>query len=968
MTCKEVRKKFLEYFQKLNHNIYHPAPLLNKNDPSLMFTNSGMNQFKSYFLGDVKPKFNRITDSQPCLRISGKHNDLEEVGKDTYHHTLFEMLGNWSFGDSTRILKTSNVVQKNKSKIDKKGSYNKTDNGPYFKEDAIKYSWKLLTEIYKIPKENLYVTVFEGSKEDNIEADNEAAEIWEKYIKKERIIFCPKKDNFWDMGAIGPCGPCSEIHVDIRSSDEKQKIDAKNLVNKDHPLVIEIWNLVFIQYKRTESGKLEKLSQQHIDTGMGLERLCMVLQNKKSTYDTDIFQPLINKLLDLTKVKREDFKIEALKPSSLIDKNKDDNVSIVDIALRVVVDHIRAIVLVVSEGVMPSNTGEGYVVRRILRRAVRYGYSYLNLKEPFLYKLVSMVVTQFKDLLPDIEKQELYVSQIIKGEEQSFLKTLGQGIHIMEGIISDTLSNKTTDIKIKKDDAPPDNLIPGKIVFELYDRYGFPPDLTRLIAKEHSLDIDEEGFNKAMQKQKSQSKLKVESSDWVIVDKNQKHKSKFVGYKSLVSKSKILKYQKIDKEGYRLVLDKTPFYPEGGGQVGDVGSITCSDIFTPTSSEKVSKNCQDSIKSNEISNDSIYAKHIIKVVDTKKENDNIVVYVDKLPPNPDKELLCSVDTQHRNLSCCNHTATHILHAVLKQTLGKHVSQKGSLVNAKILRFDFSHFNKLSVAEIYDIEAKVNEKIRSNIPLTELVDVDKEEAIKMGANALFGEKYGEKVRVIVFDKNFSLELCGGTHVKATGVIGYLKIISETSVAAGIRRIEAVTAAGAERYINSRLSILESLNETLKNPKDPIKSLNQVLENCDDLKKQVSIALKEQMKNIKEDLKQQIKKYNNINVLCANVSLHSTESLKQLSFELLRQHEPVLVILLAKIGENPHISVIVSDILVKEYSVNASNIIKELAKEIKGGGGGQQFFATAGGKDLKGLKKAMLKAQEICSKIL
>ncbi len=953
MTSEKVRRKFLEYFQKLNHNIHPPAPLLNKNDPSLMFTNAGMNQFKSYFLGDAESKFNRIADSQPCLRISGKHNDLEEVGKDTYHHTLFEMLGNWSFG-------YLDFIDKNKSKIDNKVSLNTRGESSYFKEDAIKYSWQLLTDVYKIPKENLYVTVFEGNKKDAIEADSESAKIWEKYIDKERIIFCPKKDNFWEMGAIGPCGPCSEIHVDIRSLNEKQKIDAKSLVNKDHPLVIEIWNLVFIQYKRVASGKLERLSKQHIDTGMGLERLCMILQNKKSTYDTDIFQPLINKLLGLTNIKRSlSSKIETLKTSVFMDENnskidkklfhnEEGNVPKTEIALRVVVDHIRAIVLVVSEGVMPSNTGEGYVVRRILRRAVRYGYSYLNLKEPFLYKLVSMVVEHFKDLLPDIEKQELYVSKIIKGEEESFLKTLGQGIHIMEGIIqnmkpemldlSSSIPDKKIDAKIKKEAMLPKNLISGKTVFELYDRYGFPLDLTKLIAKEHSLDIDEEGFNKAMGKQKSQSKTQIESSDWVIVDKNQEYKSKFVGYKSLVSKSKIFKYQKINKGRYKLVLDKTPFYPEGGGQVGDIGSISCND------------------------------KSIIKVVDTKKENDNIVVYVDKLPLNPDKELLCSVDTQHRNLSCCNHTATHILHAVLKQTLGKHVSQKGSLVNSKILRFDFSHFNKLSVAEIYDIESKVNEKIRSNIPLTELLDVDKAEAIRMGANALFGEKYGEKVRVIVFDKNFSLELCGGTHVKATGEIGYFKIISETSVAAGIRRIEAVTAAGAERYINSRLSILESLNETLKNPKDPVKSLNQVLENCDDLKKQVSIASKEQMKNIKKDLKQQIKKHNNINVLCANVSLHSTESLKQLSFELLRQHEPVLVILLAKIDENPHISVIASDILVKEYSINASNIIKELAKEIKGGGGGQPFFATAGGKDLKGLKKAMLKAQEICSKIL
>ncbi len=867
MNFKNIRKTFIDFFIKKKHFNIAPAPIVNKNDPTLMFTNAGMNQFKNYFLGDAISKHKRIVDSQPCLRVSGKHNDLEEVGLDTYHHTLFEMLGNWSFGD-------------------------------YFKEEVIKYAWELLTEIYKIPKEKIYITVFEGNEKDNLKPDNESAKIWKKYIEEDKILYCSKKDNFWEMGDTGPCGPCSEIHVDIRSEDERKKIDGKELVNKDHPEVIEIWNLVFIQYNRLSSGKLENLPEKHVDTGMGFERLAMVIQNKKSTYETDIFQELIDEISKISGFEYgENEKVE--------------------IAIRVISDHIRAITLTIAEGLIPSNTQAGYVIRRILRRAVRYGYSYLKLEEPFLYKLVPKVIDQFKDLLPEILKQELYISRVIKEEEKSFIKTLSQGIKRLDVIIKESK-----------------NIITGEKVFELYDTFGFPPDLTSLIAKENSIEIDEKGFEFHMQEQKNRSKkaAETEKSDWnILIDDIE---TNFIGYNDLTSISKIMKYQKIKEKGkeiYKIVLDKTPFYPEGGGQIGDIGYLESKD-------------------------------QKITIFNTKKENDVIIHYCHKLPIDLKAELKCYVNKEKRILISNNHTATHLMHAALIEILGSHVSQKGSLVNEKTLRFDFSHFAKLTNEEITKVEEIVNQKIRENISLEEKININKNEAIKMGAKALFGEKYGEKVRVIVFDKNFSIELCGGTHAKSTSQLGFFKIISESSVAAGVRRIEAVTSKGTEDFINKKLSILNSIDILLNNPKDIINSVQSILEEKNVLRKNLDKLINDQTRLIKIDLKKKITSTNNINVLITKTSLPDLESLKNMVFELKREHNPIFIILAIEIKNNPQIAIMISDELIKKFNLDASKLIKEFSQHIKGGGGGQSFFATAGGKYLKGLDKVIIEAEK------
>ncbi|MCP3659648.1 MAG: alanine--tRNA ligase [Bacteroidetes bacterium] len=867
MNVKEIRKAFIDFFKNHKHYNVEPAPLVNKNDPTLMFTNAGMNQFKNYFLGDATPKHKTIVDSQPCLRVSGKHNDLEDVGIDTYHHTLFEMLGNWSFGD-------------------------------YFKEGAIKFAWELLTNIYKIPNDKIYITIFEGDKRDNLKPDLESLEIWKNYISEERIIYCSKKDNFWEMGETGPCGPCSEIHVDIRSKEEKEKLDGKKLVNKDHPQVIEIWNLVFIQYNRLSSGKLENLPEKHVDTGMGLERLAMVLQNKKSNYDTDVFSDLINKICAEANIK--------------YGQNQK-----VDIAIRVIADHSRAITLAIAEGLLPSNNQAGYVIRRILRRAVRYGYSFLKFEKPFLFKLVPIIAKQFEDLLPEIIKQELYISKVIKEEELSFINTLSQGIKRLNHAIKNTKNN----------------IIDGTKVFELYDTYGFPPDLTAVIAKENNLDIDITGFEASMNKQKLKSKTDAqnEQEDWVILNNKE---TKFVGYDSLESKSKIIKYQKVkekNKSYYKIVLDITPFYPEGGGQVGDTGYLE-------------------------------FGNKKIDVFNTKKENDVIIHYADNIPENPNIEIFCKVNEEKRILTSNNHTATHLMHAALIEVLGKHVSQKGSLVNDKLLRFDFSHFAKLTNEEIEKIETIVNEKIRQNISLEEKKDIEKEKAIIMGAKALFGEKYGDKVRVIIFDKNFSIELCGGTHAKSTSNLGIFKIISENSVASGVRRIEAVTSKGAQEYINKKISIINAIEILTKHPKDIVKNIEQLIEEKNNVKKELDNITLQQLKSIKLELKQKIQKKENHNFLIAKIKTYNSESLKKLCFELKNEYNPIIIILAAEIKQKAQIAVMISDNLVEKHDLDARKIINKLSKLINGGGGGQEFFAVAGGSNLKGLDDVTIQSEQ------
>jgi alanyl-tRNA synthetase len=715
MNSGEIRRLFLEFFEKKGHTIVPSAPLVLKNDPTLLFTNSGMVQFKDYFLGNAKPKSNRIADTQKCLRVSGKHNDLEEVGIDTYHHTMFEMLGNWSFGD-------------------------------YFKKEAIEWAWELLTDVYKLPKDRLYVSVFGGDTGDGLPVDEDAATYWKRIVSEDRIILGKKKDNFWEMGDTGPCGPCSEIHIDLRSEAELKKVPGKDLVNNDHPQVVEIWNLVFMEFNRKADGSLEKLPAQHVDTGMGFERLCMAIQRKTSNYDTDVFSPLINFIAEAAQV-----------------RYKDNEKT--DIALRVMADHIRAVSFAICDGQLPSNTGAGYVIRRILRRAVRYGFTFLNFKEPFLYKLVPVLSDQLKNVFPELDSQKDYVGKVIFEEETSFLRTLEKGLKRFESIEVD-LKNKA---------------VPGTLAFELYDTYGFPLDLTSLIAREKGISVDEEGFQIEMEKQKSRSKADAtkETGDWIVV--NEHEKTEFVGYEHLTAQSRIVRYRKLkqkNKEVYQLVLDRTPFYAESGGQVGDTG-------FIEANGEKIG------------------------IIDTKKENELIVHFTDKLPTDLNTTFNAVVSERKRKQTMNNHSATHLLHAALREVLGKHVEQRGSLVNDKILRFDFSHFAAMTPEEIQRVEDRVNQKVRENIALDEKRNVPIENAKKLGAMALFGEKYGDFVRVITFDPQFSVELCGGTHVSATGSIGLFKIISESSVAAGVRRIEAVTADEAEKHVRAELDLLNQV---------------------------------------------------------------------------------------------------------------------------------------------------------------
>lgn len=877
MNSKQIRGHFIDFFQLKGHQFVPSAPIVVKNDPTLMFTNAGMNQFKDYFLGNENPNYIRVTNSQKCLRVSGKHNDLEEVGVDTYHHTMFEMMGNWSFGD-------------------------------YFKKEAINWAWELLTEVYQLPKDRLYITVFGGDKDDKLEQDREAFSYWEELVDKDSILFCSKKDNFWEMGETGPCGPCSEIHFDMRSLEEIQKTPGRELVNEDHPQVIEIWNLVFMQYNRFANGHLKELPAKHVDTGLGLERLVRVIQQKSSNYDTDLFAPFTAKM-------------ESISGFSYGNSEK------TDIAFRVIVDHIRAISFTIADGQLPSNNKAGYVIRRILRRAVRYGYTFLDLKTPFLFQLVPVLAEKFGEFYPEINLQQEFIGKVIQEEELAFLRTLDKGLKNLESI-QKSLERKN------------ENTIPGDVAFELYDTYGFPLDLTSLIARENGLSVDEKGFSVAMnvQKDRSRSASKLETGDWITV--NDEESSVFVGYDTLSATAQIIKYRKIkdkNKDRFQLVLTETPFYAESGGQVGDTGTL---------------------------SND----KERIAVLDTTKENDLIVHWVDVLPENPEADFTGVVDAEKRGLIKSNHTATHLLQSALKQVLGDHVQQKGSLVNDKILRFDFSHFAKLTPEEILQVEDIVNGRIRANISLDERRNVPIDKAKAMGATALFGEKYGEQVRVITFDSSFSVELCGGTHVTSTGEIGMFKIISESSIAAGVRRIEAVTASGAQEYVRRQFELLENIQETLKHPRDLVGAIEGLMTERASLRKEIEALNLKTTDEIKETLKSEVKSFNGYHLILGLIKLPNSEALKKLSFELKNEIDNLVAVLAADINGKPQLAIVVSDLLVKKKGLHAGKMVRELAIEIQGGGGGQPFYATAGGKDPSGLPKALEKAETLLHQAL
>ncbi len=874
MESKIIRQKYIEFFKSKEHSYVPSSPLVVQNDPTLMFTNAGMNQFKDYFLGNKVAPWPRVANSQKCLRVSGKHNDLEDVGMDTYHHTMFEMLGNWSFGN-------------------------------YFKKEAIQWAWELLTEVYQLPKDRMYASVFEGDKGDSLAFDQEAFDLWSEIIPKERIIYGSKKDNFWEMGDTGPCGPCSEIHIDLRPQSDVDKVPGRDLVNNDHPQVVEIWNLVFMQFNRMADGSLKPLPAQHVDTGMGFERLCMAIQQKTSNYDTDVFTPLI----------------EAISAEAGVKYGADTKT---DIAIRVIVDHIRAISFTIADGQLPSNNKAGYVIRRILRRAVRYGYTFLNFRDPFLFRLLPILADQFDGVFPELKSQQDFIARVIMEEEISFLRTLENGLksfqQIKENLKSDT--------------------IPGGQIFELYDTFGFPYDLTALLARENNLKLDEAGFKKELESQKSRSRkaAEQEKSDWMIV--SDETDVEFVGYDNTEASAKLLRYREIKEKGgtyYQLVLDKTPFYAESGGQVGDSGRLICGD-------------------------------EIIEVFDTKKENDLIIQFTKKLPSNLEADLFCQIDVEKRNRTRNNHSATHLLHAALREVLGNHVQQKGSLVNSEILRFDFSHFSKVEESEIIRIEDIVNRKIRENISLDEKRNVPIEDAKALGATALFGEKYGEFVRVITFGKDFSVELCGGTHTPATGNIGYFKIVSESSVAAGVRRIEALTSEGAELYMREKEAILNEVQQILKAPKDVTKALQQLLDDRSNLQKELEKLHLDKASGIKDELKQKLHSHSGMNVIVEQVNLPNADTLKKIAYELKNEVENLMLILAAEIDQKPMVAVMIADNLVTEKGLDAGKMVRELAKNIQGGGGGQPFFATAGGKNLAGLPNVIEAAQSMIKEIL
>lgn len=873
MKSQDIRKQFLQFFESKGHLIVPSAPIVLKDDPTLMFNNSGMAQFKEFFLGNGTPKCPRIADTQKCLRVSGKHNDLEDVGFDTYHHTMFEMLGNWSFGD-------------------------------YFKKDAINWAWELLTEVYKIPKENLYVSVFEGNPDENVPFDQEAWDIWKTLINEDRIILGNKKDNFWEMGDQGPCGPCSEIHVDLRTEEEKAKVSGKSLVNNDHPQVVEIWNNVFMEFNRKADGSLEKLPAQHVDTGMGFERLCMALQGKTSNYDTDVFMPLIEKVEQIT----------GLKYTSNEVKNISETQNKTNIAIRVIVDHVRAVAFAIADGQLPSNTGAGYVIRRILRRAIRYGFTFLNTKEPFINKLVEVLADQMGEFFPEIKSQQQLVTNVIREEEASFLRTLDQGLQLLDNVVTKTKGNEVS----------------GEKAFELYDTFGFPKDLTALILKEKGMSFNESEFDTSMKAQKDRSRAasEVSAEDWkVLIPGNVET---FVGYDQTENDVKITRIRKVDskKDGilYQIVLDNTPFYPEGGGQVGDKGTL-------------------------------VSANDTIDIIDTKKENNLILHFAKQIPENIEASFVAKVNTNLLSSTSKNHSATHLMHLALRTILGTHVEQKGSLVNPNNLRFDFSHFSKVTDEEIQKVEHFVNTRIEEQLQLVEHRSIPIQQAMAAGAMALFGEKYGDNVRMIEFGD--SKELCGGIHVNNTSEIWHFKIISESAVAAGIRRIEAITGDAVKDYFTQQETDLNSIKATLKNPQDTLKAVVALQEDNAKLKKQIEQLLKEKAKGLKGELASKLQDINGIKFLATQVDLNP-EGAKDLAYELGTLGTNLFLVIATSEDDKPMLSCYISKELVVEKNLNAGTVVRELGKYIQGGGGGQPFFATAGGKNVAGIKEALEKA--------
>ncbi len=866
MNSKDIRQQFFDFFASKTHEIVPSAPIVIKDDPSLLFTNAGMNQFKDFFLGNATSKHNRIADTQKCLRVSGKHNDLEEVGKDTYHHTMFEMLGNWSFGN-------------------------------YFKKEAIEWAWELLTEVYKIDKSKLYVTVFEGSDNDGLSLDQETYDYWKKIIPEDRILLGNKKDNFWEMGTQGPCGPCSEIHVDIRPEEDKTEISGAELVNKDHPQVVEIWNLVFIEFNRKADTSLELLPAKHIDTGMGFERLCMVLQDVQSNYDTDVFTPLIREIETIT---QKDYGIN------------EEN----DIAIRVIADHVRAVVFAIADGQLPSNTGAGYVIRRILRRAVRYGFTFLNQKDAFIYNLVPTLVNQMGTIFPELKAQKQLVSNVIKEEEQSFLRTLEQGLQLLEGIIKNTEGK----------------MVSGKKAFELFDTFGFPVDLTALILSERGMNLDEIAFASEMKKQKERSRdaASLETDDWVILREDDEEE--FIGYDILDSPVKITRYRRVTskKEGemYQLVFNMTPFYPEGGGQIGDKGFL-------------------------EVDN-----AEVIYIVDTKKENNLIVHYAKSLPTNVTDQFKAVVSSKARKLTASNHTATHLLHQALREILGPHIEQKGSAVYPNHLRFDFSHFSKMSTDQIAEAEAFVNARIREGIQLEEHRNIPMQQAIDNGAMALFGEKYGDTVRMIQFGN--SKELCGGTHVENTKDIWHFKITSEGAIAAGIRRIEAITSDATKSYFTENNKQFEAIKSLLKGVKDPVKTVQNMVDEIAVLKKEILHLQKAQATGMVSELEAKIEVVNGIDFLALKLDL-DTKGIKDLLFEMGSSRNNLFMVAANETNAKATLSCYISKELVADKKLEADKIVRELAKHIQGGGGGQSFFATAGGSKPEGIPAALQAAK-------
>ena len=873
MTSQEIRALFLKFFESKGHTIVPSAPMVIKNDPTLMFTNAGMNQFKEFFLGNAKPKQKRVVDTQKCLRVSGKHNDLEEVGRDTYHHTMFEMLGNWSFGD-------------------------------YFKREAISWAWELLTEVYKIPKENLYVTVFEGSPEEGVPFDQEAYDIWKERIAEDHILLGNKKDNFWEMGDQGPCGPCSEIHVDIRSAEEKAKVAGRDLVNNDHPQVIEIWNNVFMEFNRKADGSLEKLPAQNVDTGMGFERLCMVLQGKQSNYDTDVFTPLIHKVEEITKASYTN----GIKVTPEQEQ--------INVAIRVISDHIRAVAFAIADGQLPSNNGAGYVIRRILRRAIRYGFTFLGQKEPFIYKLVETLAKQMGGTFPELEKEFLLIVSVIKEEEASFLRTLEQGLLMLDVMIQNTT----------------DKQLSGSKAFELYDTYGFPKDLTALILSERGMTLDEASFEEHLQKQKERSRAaaQVKAGDWVVLRDDEEE---FIGYDTLEAEVRLVKYRKVEsqKDGtlYQLVFNTTPFYPEGGGQVGDRGTLQSAN------------------------------GEITYIIDTKKENNLIIHLAEHLPENLTDSFKAEVHPVGRTLAQSNHSATHLLHQALREVLGTHVEQKGSHVSPEALRFDFSHFAKLTQEELTEVERLVNKRIYEKIPLQEHRNIPIQQALEAGAMALFGEKYGDKVRMIQFGE--SRELCGGTHVKNTGDIWFFKIVSEGAVAAGVRRIEAITNAGALKYFLEQERLLEGVKTSLKNPQDPIKAIASLQEENARLHKELEQLKREQAKQLKGELKSEFVAVGDVQCLTKRLDL-DLATLKDLAFMLGEEVKDAFILFGAAQEDGKALLLCyINKELAKNKGLDAGKIVRELGKCIQGGGGGQPFFATAGGKKPEGIAEALEKVK-------